>query len=78
MKHHDIVLRALLAVIALLLFLNLTIPVERTLAGYPPQYKVVLVDFETRELQAALDRYGRQGWEVVLIEPAVGHLIFKK
>jgi hypothetical protein len=41
------------------------------------EYKAVRFQ-DTKTIQAALDQYGRQGWQLVAVEATIGHLIFKK
>lgn len=43
------------------------------------QYKAVSVDYtRTQSIQDALDKYGRDGWQLVAVEPKSVHFIFKK
>jgi hypothetical protein len=54
-------------------------PQHQAKAAARMQYKVVpLPSPQTQALQSILDRHSADGWELVAIEMAQGHFIFKK
>jgi hypothetical protein len=77
--------RIVCAVVVLMIgiaFTFATMPSKSSAAG-KYQYKVVFYGRSTSgdvttSMQAILDDYSNQGWELVAVEPMAGNLIFKK
>jgi Domain of unknown function (DUF4177) len=78
----DVFLRAVLAAIALLLIVNLlspwlvTPPLSYGARGKVVEYKVSGIQGPD-DLEPTLNKYGKEGWELVQFTPT-GHLILRK
>ncbi len=74
--------KLILAVLALSLSVNLCFllfnDMSPVMAAAPIRYKAVRIKPNTEAIQAALDQYGTEGWQLVAVEASIGHLIFRK
>jgi hypothetical protein len=77
MKNDPIIIRILLIIIAVLLIINIVMPLlsdpETSYAANPTQYKVDSVDLgkvgvlKTSDLEELLNEYSKKGWEAISV-----------